>query len=500
MKYSTLISASLLLAAAPALAAPAASNSDDHAVKPITANPARRVRRAVPSALDADDPENNYVVVMAANENRPWPEIFDEMGFNTSDTTLRAQEALDYSFGKQVGEIRTFGTSMRAFTMRLHESEAEAMGDADNIRIIEKDSIVDIPAIIPATVGPQQMTADSFSFEPAQVPAAPPARTRMWGMLGIDRLWRRQTQGQVTQQASAPWNLARVSTGQNRVVPNGRRVGGLGFRFQFDSTAGSGVDVYMLDTGMNVRHQDFGGRARTVFSAFNDDGRDNEGHGTHTAGTVGSRTFGVAKNVNLLNVKVLEPRGRGSFAAVLQGIDASIQRHNQRKGQAGFQGSIISMSLGGRGTPQSMLMMLQKATQAGVHVSVAAGNDNTDACGFNPAAFSRQIPIITVGATDVNDNKASFSNFGSCVDIHAPGTQVLSTWNNGPQGTNVIQGTSMACPAVSGLIADMLVKNPNLRLNPAGMKQLLLSRGNRVRIAGSRGGEIMLSNGLRATA
>ncbi|KAK6338787.1 hypothetical protein TWF696_009598 [Orbilia brochopaga] len=472
MKYSTLIATYLLLAIPAAFAAPTAAPANDAAGKPRS----RRVRRAPPTTPLSEDPEGNYIVIMAANETRPWPDIFEEMGFDTSDPTLRAQEAPEYSYGKQVGEVRTFGLSMRAFTMRMRNSEAESMNDVDNVAIIEPNSVVDIPAIIKSEPG--NMTVSSFEFQ--------------------GPLTKRQ-QGQVAQQQNAPWNIARIST-PSRINPNGRRVGGLGFNYQFDNTAGSGVDVYMLDTGMNTAHTDFGGRAKTVFSAFRDDGRDNEGHGTHTAGTVGSKTFGAAKNVNLLNVKVLEPKGRGSFAAVLQGIDAAVQRHNQRKGQADFKGSVISMSLGGKGTPQSMLMMLQKATQAGIHVSVAAGNDNTDACGFNPAGFSRQIPIISVGATDINDSKASFSNFGNCVDIHAPGTQVLSTWNNGPQGTNIIQGTSMACPAVTGLIADMLVKNPNLKLNPAGMKQLILSRGTKVQIRGARGGQIMLSNGLRGAA
>ncbi|KAJ6264564.1 hypothetical protein Dda_0711 [Drechslerella dactyloides] len=475
MKYSTLISTCLLLAVPATFAAPTASPPSGVVVKRAASS--RRVRRALPGTPQSVDPEDNYIVIMANNETRPWPDIFEEMGFDTTDATLRAQEAPEYSYGKQVGEVRTFGLSMRAFTMRLRSSEAGDLGGSDNVAIIEPNSVVDIPAIVQSEPG--NMTVASFDFQ-------------------VGPLTKRQ-QAQVAQQQNAPWNIARIST-PNRINPNGRKVGGLGFNYAFQNTAGSGVDVYMLDTGMNTQHQDFGGRAKTVFSAFRDDGRDNEGHGTHTAGTVGSKTYGAAKNVNLLNVKVLEPKGRGSFAAVLQGIDAAVQRHNQQKGQANFRGSIISMSLGGKGTPQSMLMMLQKATQAGIHVSVAAGNDNTDACGFNPAGFSRQIPIISVGATDINDSKASFSNFGNCVDIHAPGTQVLSTWNNGPQGTNVIQGTSMACPAVTGLLADMLIKNPNLKLNPAGMKQLLLSSAARVQIRGSRGGQIMLSNGIRGTA
>ncbi|KAF3913846.1 hypothetical protein ABW21_db0202736 [Orbilia brochopaga] len=254
MRYSTLISTYLLLLLPTAFAAPTASPSNNAIAKPASSSH-RRVRRGPPTAPLSEDPEGNYIVIMAANETRSWPDIFEEMGFDTTDPTLRATEAPEYDYGKQVGHVRTFGLSMRAFTMRMRNSEADSMNGADNVAIIEPNSVVDIPAIVASE--PANMTVASFEFQ--------------------GPLTKRQ-QGQVAQQQNAPWNIARIST-PNRVNVGGRRVGGLGFNYQFDNTAGSGVDVYMLDTGMNTAHSDFGGRAKTVFSAFRDDGRDNEGHG-----------------------------------------------------------------------------------------------------------------------------------------------------------------------------------------------------------------------------
>ncbi|KAF3928478.1 Cerevisin [Dactylellina cionopaga] len=368
---------------------------------------------------------------MAANETRGWTDIFDEMGFDPSDEALKATEPHEYTFGKKVGHIRTFGTTMRMFTMRLTESEAQDLQTAENVHTVEKNSPVNfvLPVEIDPSVKPQNMTTKSFELDSKPI-------------LRPENIWRRQELQQelqqqpvedIQEQSAAPWNLGRISSAYT-VNPNGRDPAGLAYRYQFDSIVGGGVDAYILDGGIMTGHEDFGGRAMTVFDGFNDGGVDNNGHGTHCAGTIGSFTYGVAKRVNLLNSKVLNPGGAGSYDIVVQGVQMATERHNQRKNDPNFAGSVLSLSLGDKQQIQSMAQALGAAAEAGIHISIAAGNNNDDACQYFPGSFNQQIPsIINVGAIDIADQKSSFSNYGSCVDIYAPGSQILSTWNNGPR-------------------------------------------------------------------
>jgi cerevisin len=460
MKSIAIISTSLLLSALPAtFAAPTARNG---VVGRRWFNPdAPKAAKVAEVEAQDTDPKNEYIVVMSANETRPWAEIFAEMGCNSSDT-------------------KTFGTNIRAFTMTMKKSEGVSMFSLPNVAILEKNTIYRA-AVMPGTSQPKNMARNLVKES---------LRAR-------NDLTKRQNNIFI-EQSTAPWNLQRISS-SDTVTAGGRQATDLTFKYRFDQASGSGVDVYMLDTGINVDHVDFVGRAKMVFSVDNTQ-NDAQGHGTHTAGTVGARTFGVAKNVNLLGVKVLQDNGSGSIAGIVQGIDFVISQHQKRQQQNDFQGSIISMSLGGDGLPQSMFTALKKATDAGVHVSVAAGNENQDACNTSPAGFSQQIPIISVGATDITDQRAGFSNFGKCVDIHAPGVDIVSTFNKGTTSTTSLQGTSMACPAVSGMIADLLVLNPNLKTNPDGMKKLLLSKalGNAIKAGGNvpQNGQILLNSGF----
>ncbi|KAF3925401.1 Cerevisin [Orbilia brochopaga] len=464
MKSLAIFSTSLLLSALPAtLAVPTASTGlKARWFKPEEQNAPAADAVSVQSA--DEDAKDEYIVVMAEDETRPWNDIFNEMGCNTTN----------------VG--KTFGTSIRAFTMSMKKSTGVRMFSMPNVAILEKN--IKYKAAV--------MPTDS-SFKPETMP-----RALVKESMRMSRLAKRQQSGVFIEQSTAPWNLQRVSS-SDTVALNGRKDTDLTFKYRFDQASGSGVDVYMLDTGINVAQVDFNGRAQMVFSV---DGTQNDaqGHGSHTAGTVGARTFGVAKNVNLLGVKVLQDDGSGSIAGIVQGIDFVISSHKKRQQSQDFAGSVISMSLGGDGLPQSMFNILSKATQAGVHVSVAAGNENQDACNTSPAGFSQQIPIISVGATDVNDARASFSNFGKCVDIHAPGVDIVSTFNKGTTSTATLQGTSMACPAVSGMIADLLLSNPSLKTDPAGMKKLVISKALNgvIRSGGNvpNNGQVLLNSGF----
>ncbi|KAK6528440.1 hypothetical protein TWF281_009681 [Arthrobotrys megalospora] len=495
MKLSV-ISTSLILIAIPATLAKSTPNRGNFRIKPrwhksevattSLTNPNPPTYGTVKFEDDPADPFNIYIVTMKKNEKRQWLEIFDEMGFNATEKKegrypSHANKKSGYqnhirSFETDFGEnINAFGHNMRAFTMNLRESEADGLSGLENIAIIEKDVIAHPTVVEENHYEVRNMTAGKF--EKRQQGLAP-----------------------IYLQRTAPWSLQRISS-RNRVATNGRKVTDLSYNYKYDSMAGLGVDVYLLDTGTNVDHQDFGGRARLEFNAFKgDDGRDARGHGTHTAGTVGSIHYGVAKNANILAMKVINNAGSGPSSAIVQAIDHAIRRHNQRRRDPNFKGSVVSMSLSGPGTAESLRNMMLAATRAGIHFSIAAGNEKKDACTVWPGRYSREIPIVTVGASDINDNRASFSNFGSCVDIHAPGVAIMSTYNKGPRSTTSMQGTSMACPAVTGIIADELVKNPRLRFNPLGMKRHLVSLSAGVAVGGTNAGRGLANNGFQGTA
>ncbi|KAJ8041092.1 Cuticle-degrading serine protease [Holothuria leucospilota] len=208
---------------------------------------------------------------------------------------------------------------------------------------------------------------------------------------------------------------------------------------------GSGVSVYVLDTGINANHNDFGGRASTSssmdFHSNPNNGVDCHGHGTHCAGTVGGSSYGVAKSVTLYGVRVLGCFGSGSNSGIVNGMDYVGGRSGSR---------VASMSLGG-GASITTDNAVTNLYNDGVPVIVAAGNENQDACNVSPARASRV--AYTVGATDSSDAIASFSNWGTCVDIFAPGVSIRSASHSSNTGSTTMSGTSMACPHVAGAAA-----------------------------------------------
>ena len=217
------------------------------------------------------------------------------------------------------------------------------------------------------------------------------------------------------------------------------------------SNDGSNVTVYIIDTGINFSHVDFGGRASKGIDEVTIGGTaaDCNGHGTHVSGTVGGSTYGVAKNVRLVAVRVLNCAGSGTTSGVVAGIDWVTANR--------VLPAAANMSLGG-GLSATLNQAVARAVAAGVTFAVAAGNSSADACSSSP---SSEPSAITVGATDINDGFASFSNFGSCVDISAPGVSITSDWYSTNTATNTISGTSMATPHVAGAAALYLSANPS---------------------------------------
>lgn len=216
---------------------------------------------------------------------------------------------------------------------------------------------------------------------------------------------------------------------------------------------GTGVTAYIIDTGIEFAHVDFGGRAVTGVDEVTTGGSaaDCNGHGTHVSGTVGGSTYGIAKNVRLVAVRVLNCQGSGTTSGVIAGIDWVTNDHKAKGGSA-----VANMSLGG-GFSSTLNQAVANSVAAGVVYAVAAGNSTADACSSSP---SSEPSAITVAASDINDGFASFSNFGTCVDIIGPGVNITSDWYTTTTATNTISGTSMATPHVTGASALYLAANP----------------------------------------
>lgn len=239
---------------------------------------------------------------------------------------------------------------------------------------------------------------------------------------------------------------------------------------------GTGVTAYILDTGILYAHADFGGRATFGFDAFGGNGNDCNGHGSHVAGTVGGSTYGAAKGVALKAVRVLDCNGSGSTSGVIAGIDWVTGHH------AAGAAAVANMSLGG-GFSQSLNDAVTASINDGVPYALSAGNGDRrgrplDACGSSPASTPTG---ITVGATDKTDKEASFSNYGTCVDMLAPGVGITSAWYTSNTATNTISGTSMAAPHVAGAAALYIAANPGS--SPAAVASALVGNAGSNKIA-----------------
>lgn len=253
-------------------------------------------------------------------------------------------------------------------------------------------------------------------------------------------------------QNGAPWGLARISHREKLNL-------GSFNKYLYDDDAGKGVTAYVVDTGVNVDHKDFGGRAKwgkTIPQG--DPDVDGNGHGTHCAGTIGSEHYGVAKNADIVAVKVLRSNGSGTMSDVVKGVEYVADAHKKASSNPakGFKGSTANMSLGGGKSP-ALDLAVNAAVTAGVHFAVAAGNENQDACNTSPAAAENP---ITVGASTLSDERAYFSNWGKCVDIFGPGLNILSTYIGSDTATATLSGTSMATPHVVGLLTYFLSLQP----------------------------------------
>ncbi|MFD7427865.1 S8 family serine peptidase [Streptomyces sp. NPDC059814] len=221
--------------------------------------------------------------------------------------------------------------------------------------------------------------------------------------------------------------------------------------YTYPDSAGEGVTAYVIDTGVRITHEEFEGRASYGYDAVDDDNdaADGYGHGTHVAGTIAGATYGVAKKAKIVAVRVLDDSGSGTTEQVVAGIDWVTANHTGP--------SVANMSLGG-GADEALDAAVQKSIASGVTYAVAAGNESGDASESSPA---RVPEAITVASSTVDDEQSYFSNYGSLVDIYAPGSDITSAWNDSDTGSDTISGTSMATPHVVGAAAVYLAGHPD---------------------------------------
>lgn len=285
-------------------------------------------------------------------------------------------------------------------------------------------------------------------------------------------------------QKGAPWGLARISH---------RAPLSLGSFNQYlhDSAGGEGVTSYIVDTGVFVDHTQFEGRAKWGATIpAGDEDADGNGHGTHCAGTIGSKDYGVAKSANLVAVKVLRSNGSGSMSDVVRGVEFAAKAHQKaaKEGKKGFKGSTANMSLGGGKSP-ALDLAVNAAVKSGIHFAVAAGNENQDAANTSPASAEL---AITVGASTISDSRAYFSNYGETVDIFAPGLNILSTYIGSDTSTATLSGTSMASPHIAGLLTYFVSLQPGADLEfftsekgvtPAQLKKNLVSYASKSKLS-----------------
>ena len=386
------------------------------ALAPKAATTTMKATTSTAAALTLDDSSSTSF----ATEPAPDP------------TVVATATQLTSTYGGTFSE--TWGVALKGFRLNATETQAIAMSNDSKVAFIVEDGAI--------AVG----TPDSDPIRMSPDPSA-----------------------DLNPQPHASWGLDRID--QHYLPLN-------------DSYAylndGEGVNAYIIDTGILTTHYEFRGRAYAIYDALDPEGAgvDCNGHGSHVAGIVGGRTFGVAKKVRLFSVRVLDCQGTGSWSDVINGVNF-VTWHHAQPAQQGIP-AVANMSLSG-GTNRAVEAAVRNSIRAQVTYVVAAGNWNSDAAGYSPAAVAE---AITVGATDRNDFRAEFSNFGPTLDLFAPGVGITSAWIGDDLMIATASGTSMAAPHVTGVVA--LYLESHRTASPATVRSALVdnSTGGVIKNAG----------------
>jgi len=368
--------------------------------------------------------------------DRPFSGHFPTAHFNSTDDVIPGEYIVSLAAGSDLQQS-------------ILAAEAEASAKSSNFHLMD------------------QYQFGAFTGYAAAMDAdAAEALKTMAGVTGVEPNRKVYASQSCTSQKEAVWGLVR--TAETNLLLNGI--------YPYSTEGYSDVDVYVIDTGIYTAHEDFDGKASFGFDAV--DGAlskktDGNGHGTHVAGTIMSKTWGLAKGASAIAIRVLGDDGSGTNAGVISGIEWAANQAKKTK-----KPSVANLSLGG-GFSKAMNDAVNAAVATGLHMVVAAGNSADDACAFSPASAN---DVFTVGATDNKDAMSYFSNFGDCVDIFAPGSAITSTWIGGPSATNTISGTSMAAPHVAGVVAKILQKQPTL--TPKAMIALIKEQSTKDKVTG----------------
>ncbi|KAF7559340.1 hypothetical protein G7046_g4813 [Stylonectria norvegica] len=402
------------------------------------------------SSIDAETIPDSYIIKFkdhvadsAASDHHTWVQNIHSEGEEVR-LELRKRSMVPVTDTIFSGLKHTFniGDGFKGYAGHFDESVIEQVRNHPDIEYIERDTIVH--TMLPIE-GENKVAED------------------------------KKCDGETEKQA--PWGLSRIS---HRPQLNF----GTFNKYLYTAEGGEGVDAYVIDTGTNIEHVDFEGRAKWGKTIPDGDAdEDGNGHGTHCSGTVAGKKYGVAKKAHVYAVKVLRSNGSGSMSDVVKGVEYAATSHIDEVKKAkdgkrkGFKGSVANMSLGG-GKTQALDAAVNAAVRSGIHFAVAAGNDNADACKYSPAAATEP---VTVGASALDDSRAYFSNYGKCTDIFAPGLSIQSTWIGSKYAVNTISGTSMASPHIAGLLAYYLSLQPSISsdyavasITPKKLKQTLI--------------------------